>query len=439
MKKISLFITSIVFMLIGTSSVLAADVVTDGVMHYFELTRETDIAACRDTGVCANYWSKLKTSDGQVVYCRDVDKTWPVDDDNVSYSDEIDAMDPGLIYILENGYPNKTIVDGGDKDRYITQGAIWLYVTNNSTFVNNFSDPENLLPKMQNLALSAKNASDTGSVSSGIIKSLGTGNTLNLTGDYYISNVIKPDISGADKYHVSVSGITGAEVRTTLGETSNGTFNVGEGFMIRVPSSAGNDKTLTVTVSINTKAHMISPVGTNDYQRVIGLSETGKTISKSITLKTTTAQVCVNYYIVGDVKPDPALTDPTPETNCYDKGTKYTQEKELTTRTNCKFMGWFTRDIFTGKIGDSTVVPNCYYKNGDVDYNCITTEAASDRWVDGTVLNNDLNLYGSWVCPTVVDVPSTAAQTPLIILGVGLVAIVCGAFYYLFQKKKTNK
>ena len=48
--------------------------------------------------------------------------------------------------------------------------------------------------------------------------------------------------------------------------------------------------------------------------------------------------MCVDYVIVGDVRPDPDLTDPTPGTSCYDKGTKYNQEKELTTRQeNCKF------------------------------------------------------------------------------------------------------
>ena len=55
MKKIGLFVTSIVFMLIGTSSVLAADVVNDGpAMGFFELTRQTDIDACTSTGKCAN-------------------------------------------------------------------------------------------------------------------------------------------------------------------------------------------------------------------------------------------------------------------------------------------------------------------------------------------------------------------------------------------------
>ena len=446
MKKIGLFVTSIVFMLIGTSSVLAADVVNDGpAMGFFELTRQTDIDACTSTGKCANYWAKLKTSDGQVVYCRDVERVWPEDGDQVTYSDEIDSMDPGLIYILENGYPNKTIVDGGDKDRYITQGAIWLYVTNSSTFVNNFNDPENLLPKMQNLALAAKNASSSGTISSGTINSVGAATSLKLSGNYYISDMIKPDIKGVSTYKVSLSGIDGAEVRTANGGESNGTFNVGDGFMVRVPASAGNNKSLKVTVSITSKAHMISPVGTNEYQRVIGLSTTDKAINESITLKTVTPQVCVNYVIVGDVKPDPALTDPTPETNCYDKGTKYTQEKELTTRTNCQFLGWFTKDVFTGKLDDSTYVSNCYSLKDYDDHgtgirpNCIGPSTTSDRWTDGTMLNNDLTLYGAWVCPTVVDVPATAAQTPLIILGFGLILIAGGTFYYLSKNKKSEK
>lgn len=120
-------------------------------------------------------------------------------------------------------------------------------------------------------------------------------------------------------------------------------------------------------------------------------------------------KVCVDYVIVGETRPDPAKTDPTPGKNCYDKGTKYNQEKELTTRvSNCKFNGWYTKKDLTGK------------------------------WTDGTALNNDMTLYGAWDCGTPVKVPATAANTPLIILGVGLVIIAAGVVVYIYRDKKIN-
>ncbi len=120
-------------------------------------------------------------------------------------------------------------------------------------------------------------------------------------------------------------------------------------------------------------------------------------------------EVCVEYEIVGNVRPDPAKTDPTPGKECYNKGTEYDQKKELKTRqSNCKFNGWYTNSNLTG------------------------------RWTNGTALNNNLKLYGAWECGTPVIVPATAANTPLIILGVGLTAIAIGAGVYIYRDKKIN-
>lgn len=413
MKKIGLVFMSFLMMIVFVGSTKAADIVDDGVMAYFTLTDQADIDACTraENPSCPNGWRKLKTSDNQVVYCRDINKTWPSSSDGVDYSDEIDPMDAGLIYILENGYPNKSIVGDADKDRYITQGAIWLYVSNTNTFSNNFGDPSNLLPKMQELVSAAKASDVEQKISSGVIKGFSVDSdamNLSSSGDYYVSSVIVPQISGVSKYLASVEG---GQVLNASGESvnENTEFNVGDGFIVRVPSSSFNENSsVKITVSIKTNAHMISPVGNSGYQRVIGLSSTEKTLNKELVLTTASPKVCVDYVIVGNVKPDPSLTDPTPEKKCYDKGTKYTQENELTTRTNCKFNGWYTKDVLTGK------------------------------WVDGTSLNGDMTLYGAWDCPAVVNVPKTAANTPLVILGLGLVSIVAGFGYYFIREKKVK-
>ena len=139
---------------------------------------------------------------------------------------------------------------------------------------------------------------------------------------------------------------------------------------------------------------------------------TPKSVEKEETKEEPTPEpekVCVDYVIVGNVIPDPAKTDPTPSEKCFNKGTEYDQEKGLTTRqSNCKFNGWYTKSNLTGK------------------------------WTNGTALNNNLTLYGAWDCGTPVKVPATAAQTPLIILGVGLTAIAIGAGVYIYRNKKLN-
>lgn len=410
MKKLKKLFVLMVMAISFIGSSKALDIVEDGVMAEFELRDQADIDACNraENPSCANAWRKLKTSDGQVVYCRDVTKDWPTNSDGVDYSDGIDSMDPGLIYILENGYPNKTIIDGGDKDRYITQGAIWLYATNSNTFANNFNDPSGLLPKMQELVSTARSSDVSTRISSGIIKGFNyTSDELILDGDYYVSSVIVPQISGVSKYKVTVPGGTIVKENGDV-VNPNDELNVGEGFIVKAPvslfSSSGVVKPL---VSIKTKAHMINPVGNSGFQRVIGLSTVDKELSKELTL-TISPKVCVDYVIVGNVKPDPKLTDPTPDKECFDKGTPYSEKPKLTTKTNCTFNGWYTKDILTGK------------------------------WVNGTALNKDMTLYGAWNCPK-VTVPPTAANTPLIILGVGFLSIAVGFGYYSFYHKKSNK
>lgn len=402
--KISVLVFGFVFLILTVMPVKAAVTVSqDGqAISYFNCVAGTS---------CNATWAKLKTSDGNVVYCLDLGNEWPSASGD-EYSDEAIAMDAGLIYILENGYPNKSIVDSSladheDRDRYITQGAVWLYMTGGNNFENT-TDPDGVLPPMLQLVREARAARDSGDVGTALIKNINVSSNsmyLNNDGSYYVSSEITPEIIHASEYRVTVSG---AEVLTSSGSvSSDGRFNVGDSFLIRVPASAGNNSNFKVKISIDSESFAISPIVTTDgLQRVAGLSRQKKVSTKEITLTTKTPKVCVNYVIVGDVRPDPSLTDPTPLDECFDKGYPYPQKPELTTRTDCTFNGWYTKDILTGK------------------------------WVDGTALNEDLTLYGAWNCPTVVDVPPTAAQTPLIILGMGLLSVGVGYIYYYFKVKK---
>lgn len=404
-KRFGMILTAFLVAFFNIGYTKAASIVNEG--NILDDNNQPFFVAKDSTLVGKYVWAKLKTSDNNVAYCLDYGYNWPDSSTGVPYKDDFDAADAGIIYILEHGaadYNNPT-----NRERYITQGAIWLYTTGSNTFTPEFTDTYGLLQEMNSLVSQANNAKRTGGIVNGTIGDISTESKhMTISGKYHISSPITPNISGATEYSVSVSGgsesgpIDDIEILSTDGNAKT-TFSAGESFVIRMPR-VGGPAGVVVSVSINTKAHVISPAGNNGYQRVITLSSTDKTITKSISLDL--APVCVDYKIVGDVIPDVNLTDPTPGKSCVENGTNYSQEAKLTTRTNCTFKGWFTKDDLTG------------------------------TWTDGTVLTSDMTLYGAWECPETVSVPPTAASTPLIILGTGLTLVAAGFGFYIFKHKK---
>ncbi len=363
-----------------------------------------------------NYkWAKFRTSDGKVAYCMDLGKTWPERKTDLSLVGEGDA---GLTYILSNGYPYKSIVGNDDQDRFITQAAVWWYLSDtgqtgklSEDFTTNAADPYGLRSYIQKLVSDAKNAKAS-SAPTLDVKVNNSDMSLSSDGNYFISEEITPTLTGTSSYKVSVSGAPSGTTITNASGQSQTTFKSGEKFQVRIPSNAlGQTTTIKVTVSATgatSKAYVYQP-SDSSMQRLTVLYTDNTDLSKTINLtaKVDKPKVCVDYVIVGDVRPDPDLTDPTPGTSCYDKGTKYDQENELTTRQeNCKFNGWYTSEDLTGK------------------------------WVDGTALNNNLTLYGAWDCGTSINVPNTAANISFIILGVGLLVIAGGVAIIIYRDKK---
>ncbi len=351
-----------------------------------------------------NYsWAFYTTSDGNVAYCIDRTKDWPTAAGiTMTRTGEADA---GIKYILEHGYPYVSVGGQNDQevDRYITQGAIWMYYGQFSDTFNSAPDPLGLREKMQALVNKARAASQSSTELN--LNASSTNMTLSSDGKYYVS-----ELTSSIAAKVSATGVDGVIVTDASGNKKS-SFGAGEKILVKIPASSLKQTAkvnVTATAEIS-KAYVFTPADSK-YQRTVSLykEEVSKTVQLTATYKEKD-KVCVDYVIVGTVKPDPAKTDPTPGKNCYDKGTKYDQEKELTTRvSNCKFNGWYTKSDLTGK------------------------------WTNGTALNNDMTLYGAWDCGTPVKVPPTAANTPLIILGVGLVAIATGAGVYLYRDKKIN-
>lgn len=364
----------------------------------------------------SNYkWAKFKTSDGKIAYCMDLEKNWPERKTDLTLVKEGDA---GLTYILQNGYPHKNPYGNTEYDRFITQAAVWWYLSDtgqtgklSEDFTVNAADPYNLRPIIKKLVDGAKKAKASANPTLDV-KVNNSNMALSSDGNYFVSEQIAPTLTGTDSYKVSVSGAPQGTVITDVNGQNKSTFKAGEKFLVKIPSnSLGQTTTIKVTVSAtaaSTKSYIYQPSDTS-FQRLAVLYDENIDLSKtvSLTAKVDKPKVCVDYVIVGDVKPDPALTDPTPGTSCYDKGTKYNQEKGLTTRQeNCKFNGWYTKENLTGK------------------------------WVDGTALNKNMTLYGAWDCGTTVTVPNTAANISFIILGVGVLVIASGVAIIIYRDKK---
>ena len=366
----------------------------------------------------SNYkWAIYETEDGTAAYCVDLNKAWPNGTFAGALSKEGDA---GLTYILQNGYPYKTIKGNGQQDRFITQAAVWWYLSDTgqsdkigSDFTTTATDLYGIRPYIQKLVNEAKQAKESAKTSLDV-KVNNSNMSVSEDGNYFVSEEIAPTVSGATSYKVSVSGAPSGTIITNTNGEEKDTFNAGDKFIVKVPTKAlGKTTTIKVTVSAtgsSSKAYIYQPSDTS-YQRVVTLVSDNDEVSKSVNLtaKVDNEKVCVDYVIVGDVKPDPSLTDPTPGKSCYDKGTSYDQEKGLTTRQeNCKFNGWYTKEDLTGK------------------------------WVDGTALNKDMTLYGAWDCGTVVNVPNTASKISLIAVGIGVLVIAGGVSIIIYRDKKMN-
>ena len=214
----------------------------------------------------------IPMTDGTGTYSLDLNKTEPRN----HTLHLVGEMDSGIAYLLENGYPKKSIVQDTNKDYYITQTAIWWYLDNTTgshNLTNEFkttgSDPNGLRPYIQDLTNKAMNARSKGYVKPSL--SMNTANTkLELSQDkkYYISKDIK--ISGTAISSGVTLSLSSAPKGTEIVSTDNVSktnFKVGDSFRVRVPASSITDKSVNfkmdaVANSTVNKAYKYRP--TND-------------------------------------------------------------------------------------------------------------------------------------------------------------------------------
>ena len=102
-------------------------------------------------------------------------------------------IDGGVVYILKNGFPEKSITGDTDKDYYITQTAIWWYLdeTTGSQNLGQYfnetgTDVHNLRPIIKNLVNEGiKHKNDSHGIKEYSFKLATSNSEMTLKGDYY--------------------------------------------------------------------------------------------------------------------------------------------------------------------------------------------------------------------------------------------------------------
>ena len=222
------------------------------------------------------------TTDGRYLYCLEEAKE-RVSNITANLVNNAEYVDGGVLYILKNGFPEKSITGDNDKDYYITQTAIWWYLdsTHGTTNLNeefkstgqDSYDMRKYVKKLVNEAIAHRYDKQDETQPT---LSLSSDDNLTLENNYYISKDIKATSKGITEYTVTIDN----PVKDIIIVPSNGqefsyhnSFKLGanDSFKIKVPASSitkGTKINMTATANGNTiyKAYEYKPTN-NDMQK----------------------------------------------------------------------------------------------------------------------------------------------------------------------------
>ena len=246
-------------------------------------------------GSTIKFTYKVNTN-GEVIYCTEIHDTMiSSGTENYTFSKELDSR---YAYLIQNGYPNKSLFGEKNKDYFTTGLAIWYIISPNDTVFTNFnfekgtyngktSDVAIKIAELVNGANNYKYVEPT-------IKLNSKTNELTLSSDgkYYISSNIEAVTTGTIKdktYTVSLEGAPKGTIITDTKGNEKSTFATNESFLVKVPVSSISGTTLnfkvnaSATGSIN-KAYLYTP-SNSKYQSTAVLYPENKNVSSSINLK----------------------------------------------------------------------------------------------------------------------------------------------------------
>jgi len=273
-KLISLFIISLLMILIGKETVFAADnAPASFVAVSSKMTKNP-------TGLETNNISVKKTKTGVYIYCYDVNDLVP---NNMTYTKKEKITDPIINYIVASGRQDKN-----ENQFFATQAALWIHLLENGkmkdtqyNYINKIktamkNNPNNSIYKDINTILSKSKQYSDYIASNVEIESNGKSITFTLKNGYYVSKTIKVNKYDGD-YEVILSN---APAGTTV-ETED------FGFIVKVPKSSVTNTTTNFNISVtSTKYNTYRYVSSNSKYQDMLVSYPEKTSDDiSLTIK----------------------------------------------------------------------------------------------------------------------------------------------------------
>ena len=248
------------------------------------------------------------TTDGRYLYCLDAPKE-RVSNITANLVKNSTTIDGGLLYILKNGFPEKSITGDDDKDYYITQNAIWWYLDSThgaNNLDNEFKvtgedsyDMRKLIKKLVNEGIAHKNDRLDESLPT---LSLSGDDNLSLVDNYYVSKDIKATSTGITQYTVTIDN----PVKDIIIVPSNGqefsyyksfTLGANDTFKVKVPASSitkGTTLNITATANGNTiyRAYEYQPTD-SDMQNVALLEKTPTSVKATTKVSMLTTKLTI--------------------------------------------------------------------------------------------------------------------------------------------------
>ena len=255
-----------------------------------------------------------QTTSGQELYCLNIHKS-TAKNTTAKLVKNSNNIDGGIVYILKNGYPNKSITGNKDKDYYITQTAVWWYLdetrgTSNlgEQFKNNGTVTANgkgMSEKIKQLVTEAKaHKNDSINPSDAALAISASQTTMTIKDKYYTSGDIKATkATNISEYIVTLTNApSGTKIEKADGTVTdyNGEFKVSanQSFKVKVPVTAL--KTITSEITVTAKATGTTQYTAYEYQptntamqNVALLEKVTKNVSSAIKLNIDSSRVTV--------------------------------------------------------------------------------------------------------------------------------------------------
>ena len=374
-----------------------------------------------------------KLSDGSLVYCMNHNLDTP--ESGLTYKKKVDVTDqyPGIIYILQNGYPNKKkasesdyLTGINDYDYYITQGAIHWYIDRvngipdtaaKGTYSNQqlgsgfkISAPVNvdkefaMREKIQSLVEDAIEATENTTYDASPKITLTNSNrymSADEAGENWVSKkfTVTTKNNVGSTYNVELIGAPeGTSVYDVSGNKKT-TFSISEGFIVKTPNENVTAESVNFTVKVSTtgtiiKAYQYTTTEKNENgntpQDIAVIDTESTTPNSTYTLKIANNPIKVKLAKVntnGDYVANAKL-------RYYDKDTN-ANPVDFTTTTDATEVEFMAGDYCLKEIAQ----PSGYIKNSSevcftVNINGNVYNYGSDEPLESPVvikITNDIN------------------------------------------------